>query len=258
MAAARLPPQLLARAVVVGASVALEVELVGPEGARARPSRRCASLLDQRQVVAGDVACSAPAAWSTSTTSAPRARIIAARSSELPRDITATKGCPVTAHTMASPVPVLPLVSSTTVWPGCSRPSTRGVLDHPQGDAVLLRPARVEVVELGQDPARARMEPTQLDQRRGADRIEHGTENGRHRPSMGAGAYARRHVRSRPDRSRRACRRAAEVPRRDHRRGRGRVRRAHRRVAPVGARRIGVLRRRRRRLHLRRQGGPAR
>jgi hypothetical protein len=52
---ARLAPQLLARAVVVGAGVALEVELVGPEGtALERQGGR--HLLDARQVVAGDVA----------------------------------------------------------------------------------------------------------------------------------------------------------------------------------------------------------
>jgi hypothetical protein len=37
--------------------------------------------------------------------------------------MTATNGWPVTAQTMARPVPVLPLVSSTTAWPGRSRPS---------------------------------------------------------------------------------------------------------------------------------------
>jgi hypothetical protein len=48
---------------------------------------------------------------------------MAARSSELPRDMTATNGWPRTAQTMARPVPVLPLVSSTTVWPGSSWPA---------------------------------------------------------------------------------------------------------------------------------------
>jgi hypothetical protein len=62
-------------------------------------------------------------AWSTSTTSAPSARIIRARSGELPRDITATNVYPFTPQTMARPVPVLPLVSSTTVRPGRRRPS---------------------------------------------------------------------------------------------------------------------------------------
>ena len=37
------------------------------------------------------------------------------RSTELPREINATNGCPSARQTIASPVPVLPLVSSTTV-----------------------------------------------------------------------------------------------------------------------------------------------
>ncbi len=64
-----------------------------------------------------------PGAWSTRTTTAPRAAIWRARSLLFPFDMTATKGCPRAAHTMARPVPVLPLVSSTTSWPGRSRPS---------------------------------------------------------------------------------------------------------------------------------------
>ena len=63
-----------------------------------------------------------PARCSTRTTSAPSAHIIVARSSELPADMTATKGWPVTPHTIANPVPVLPLVSSTTGCPGSSAP----------------------------------------------------------------------------------------------------------------------------------------
>jgi hypothetical protein len=45
-----------------------------------------------------------------------------ALSGVFPRDITAMKGCPNARQTMASPVPVLPLVSSMTVCPGRSRP----------------------------------------------------------------------------------------------------------------------------------------
>ncbi len=44
-----------------------------------------------------------PAAWGTRTTSAPRARIIRARSRLLPSDMTATKGWPRTAQTIARP-----------------------------------------------------------------------------------------------------------------------------------------------------------
>jgi len=61
-------------------------------------------------------------ACSTNTTSAPRALIIRALSGVFPLDITATKGYPFTAHTMASPVPVFPLVVSTMVCPDLSSP----------------------------------------------------------------------------------------------------------------------------------------
>ena len=66
-----------------------------------------------------------PGAWSIRTTSAPRAAIIRARSTLLPRDMTATNGCPRARQTIARPVPVLPLVSSTTGWPSRSSPVAR-------------------------------------------------------------------------------------------------------------------------------------
>jgi hypothetical protein len=77
---------------------------------------------------------------------------------------------------MASPVPVLPLVSSTTVWPG--EPAFDfGVLDHLPGDAVLLRKPRVEVIQFGEDaaadPAR---QPRKRDQRGFADGLDGGSE----------------------------------------------------------------------------------
>jgi hypothetical protein len=42
----------------------------------------------------------------------------------LPSDITATNRYPFRAQTMARPMPMLPLVNSTTVPPGRSRPSS--------------------------------------------------------------------------------------------------------------------------------------
>ena len=47
-------------------------------------------------------------------------------------------------------MPVLPLVGSTIVPPGCSAPGRLGVVDHPQRDPVLHRAARVQVLDLGQ------------------------------------------------------------------------------------------------------------
>jgi hypothetical protein len=46
---------------------------------------------------------------------------------------------------------VLPLVGSTMVPPGRRAPEALGGLDHPQRDPVLHGPARVEVLDLGQD-----------------------------------------------------------------------------------------------------------
>ena len=45
-----------------------------------------------------------------------------ALSSEFPLDITAMKGYPFTLQTIASPVPIFPEVSSTTVCPGANIP----------------------------------------------------------------------------------------------------------------------------------------
>ena len=56
------------------------------------------------------------------TTLAPRNRINFLRSMEKLSAIVTTKGYPLAAQTMASPIPVLPLVASTTVCPGFSVP----------------------------------------------------------------------------------------------------------------------------------------
>ena len=49
---------------------------------------------------------------------------------------------------------MLPLVGSTMVPPGLSRPVALGGLDHAQGDAVFDRAAGVEVLDLGEHRAR--------------------------------------------------------------------------------------------------------
>ena len=48
--------------------------------------------------------------------------MILRRSTEKVSTITATNGYPFAAHTIASAMPVLPEVASTTVWPGLSAP----------------------------------------------------------------------------------------------------------------------------------------
>jgi hypothetical protein len=55
-------------------------------------------------------------------TFAPNMRMILRRSIEKVSTITATKGYPLAAHTIASAMPVLPEVASTTVCPGLSSP----------------------------------------------------------------------------------------------------------------------------------------
>ena len=114
-----LLPDLGGGGVGVGVGVAGAGELVGAEGG-AGLGLAAGLGLDEGEVGAGDVAGAASGDWGTSTTSAPSARIIRARSVELPALMTATKGCPRTAQTMARPVPMLPEVSSTMVWPGAS------------------------------------------------------------------------------------------------------------------------------------------
>lgn len=99
-------------------------ELVGAEGgALAGELLRCG--FDEGEVFTRDFAFAPPVAWGTRRTSAPRARIICARSGELPSLMTAMKGWPKTPQTMARPVPMLPEVSSTTVWASASSPEAR-------------------------------------------------------------------------------------------------------------------------------------
>jgi hypothetical protein len=58
-------------------------------------------------------------------TFAPSTRMSLRRSIEKLSAIVATKGWPSAAHTIASAMPVLPEVASTTVWPGFSVPLRR-------------------------------------------------------------------------------------------------------------------------------------
>lgn len=65
----------------------------------------------------------------------------------------ATNRYPLHAHTMASPVPVFPLVSSTTVWAGFQKSRSLRLLDHRQRYAILFAEPRVQVLELRIDVA---------------------------------------------------------------------------------------------------------
>jgi nicotinamide-nucleotide amidase len=184
--AARLPPQLLAGTVLVGADIAGEVELIGPEGVPLhRHGRR--HCLHPRQVVAGDVASRRPGRLvdehhlGTEGLHHGGALVGVAARHDGDEGVAGDgahdgeAGSRVAAgelhHRLARPEPAV----------------AGGVLDHAPGDAVLLRPTGVQVVELGQDATRAGMQPPQLDQRGGADRVQHRIEDGRHQPSMGTG-----------------------------------------------------------------------
>ena len=69
-------------------------------------------------------------------------------------------------------MPVLPLVGSTMIVSWLILPSRLGGVDHRHADAVLDRPERVEVLELGDDLGlAARRHPAEPDQRRVADRL---------------------------------------------------------------------------------------
>ena len=76
---------------------------------------------------------------------------------------------------IASEMPVLPLVGSSTMRSGVSSPDCFGRVDHELRDAVLDGAGRVLSFELGVEPhARLRAEPGQLDERRVADGVDEG------------------------------------------------------------------------------------
>ena len=102
-------------------------------------------------------------------TRAPRKRISRRRSTLKFSAIVTTSGYPFAAQTMASPMPVLPLVASITVWPGFSVPVAFGRLDHPERQPVLDRAHRVERLELGVELDAGRRQPVQPHHRRAAD-----------------------------------------------------------------------------------------
>ena len=80
---------------------------------------------------------------------------------------------------MASEMPVLPLVGSSTTWPGDELPLGLGRLDQRSRHPVLDGAGRVHHLELGVQPCATLVaEPRQLDERRRADRRDQVTGAG--------------------------------------------------------------------------------
>ena len=94
-------------------------------------------------------------------------------------------------------MPVFPLVASTMTPPGLSSPRRSAALDDGEADAVLHRPAGVQVLRLAEDrgaqPAR---DPAQADERRPADRPRRCCRTARGCASSLARISRRRAVRS--------------------------------------------------------------
>ncbi len=87
---------------------------------------------------------------------------------------------------MASPTPVFPLVGSTMVPPGWSRPSSSAASDHGERDAVLRRAPRVEQLELGDERAlEVAGGAVQADHGRVADELDEGVGHVHGRPGVG-------------------------------------------------------------------------
>ena len=89
-----------------------------------------------------------PAGAGVRTTFAPRKRISLRRSTLNDSAIVTTSGYPFAAHTMASPMPVLPLVASITVWPGLERAPLLRVFDHAERESILDRAEWIERFDL--------------------------------------------------------------------------------------------------------------
>ena len=79
---------------------------------------------------------------------------------------------------MARPMPVLPLVASTTVCPRLERPPALGVLDDAERQAILDGPERVERFDLDVEVDARGSELADLDHRRVADGLEDVRESG--------------------------------------------------------------------------------
>ena len=164
----------------VGQHVGRMMELVDPE--RAAPSDDLGgSLLDQGQVGPGDLAVDRPLGLVDDDHLGPKAVIWRTRSTEFPREITATNGWPRARQTIARPVPVLPAGQLDDRLARLQLARGAGLADDLERDPVLLAPAGAEVLELDQQPPAqaARLDaPAQLDQRRIADGVENGTARG--------------------------------------------------------------------------------
>ena len=65
-------------------------------------------------------------------------------------DMTNNRGYFLTEQTRASPIPVLPLVASMTVFPGKRSPDFFTGLNHGKGGSVFDGSGRIEIFHLGQ------------------------------------------------------------------------------------------------------------
>ena len=105
--------------------------------------------------------------------SAPQSSRSWRRSGETLVGSTTFRWYPLTRHTSASPMPVLPDVGSSRVAPGVEPAVLLRLLDHRQGDAVLHRATGVLALELDQDAhVGVGAERGDLDERRVADQVE--------------------------------------------------------------------------------------
>ena len=144
----------------------------------------------------------APSTCGTRITSAPSPSSMRARAGLLPADIVTSKGCPSAAQATASPAPMLPLVISTTGMPGEPAIRARRQQDG-LGGAVLHAAAGLQELGLGDQPARAGVDPVQRDQGRVSYQIQRG---------------GRAHVRSSAWQARRACFQDGDCRKRQRRR----------------------------------------
>ena len=151
--AAGLRPQLLTGAVLVGAGRCPRAG-TGRPGRRRRSSSAAATSSTRARSSPETVARPEPAAWSTSTTSAPEGPHHAgpARGVALGHDGDERVAVDGADDGEAGAGVAAGQLDDRS---GPAEPAVGGgVLDHLAGDAVLLRAAGVQVVELGQDASR--------------------------------------------------------------------------------------------------------
>ena len=111
-------------------------------------------------------------------TSAPKASIWRTRSTELPREIKATNGCPMRSTDDGQPSPRVAAGELDDGLPGLQLAGGAGLPDDLQRDPIFLASAWAEVLKLDQQTAGEATgldASSQLDQRRVTDHVEYGT-----------------------------------------------------------------------------------